>query len=185
MGLPNLRDVQNKLIGCCDKSATNYNAAARTCCRDCCTYQTNTMGMDTIYASATKPNDGGNWMQYTTKFQSSGNCSSGGKTYQMKIMPGKVWAKQAPNHPNLLIVAMASDKCFTMGNNKYMSDGRSRFEEIADINGGNGNGDGTNGAQLRTAGFDFGKYLPYIIGGIVIIGYLWYTGKLKKLMPKR
>jgi hypothetical protein len=78
-----------------------------------------------------------------------------------------------------------------MGNNKYMSDGRSRFEEIADINGGNGgngngtNGDDTNGAQLRTAGFDFGKYLPYIIGGIVIIGYLWYTGKLKKLMPKR
>ncbi|HHZ95515.1 MAG TPA: hypothetical protein EYN67_08145 [Flavobacteriales bacterium] len=175
------------VIGCCDKSATNYDAEARTCCRDCCTYAGNGNGTQTIYASATKPNDGGNWMQYTTKFQSSGNCSSGGKTYPMKIMPGKVWVKQPPNNPNMVMVAMAHPQCSVMGNPKYMSDGRSRFEEIAD-QGGNGTGNGGNGANgtyLRTAGFDFGKYKYYIIGAIVIIGYLWYTGKLKKLMPKR
>ena len=134
------------VIGCCDKSATNYDAEARTCCRDCCTYAGNGNGTQTIYASATKPNDGGNWMQYTTKFQSSGNCSSGGKTYPMKIMPGKVWVKQPPNNPNMVMVAMAHPQCSVMGNPKYMSDGRSRFEEIAD-QGGNGTGNGGNGGD--------------------------------------
>lgn len=189
-------------IGCCDKHATNYDINATTCCKDCCIYSGGGSGTEhspqpkpLITQAKNKPNDGGNWQQYTIKWGQSGSCQvnapdgSGGRikeTWPTAINPGKVWAKPNPDFPDLFLIALQGNgrgQCNIMSGKKFFPDGRSRFEEIADRA-----ADGTSGSidtQQRMAGFDFGKYAPYLIAGVIIIGFLWYKGYLKKLMPKR
>ena len=169
------------LIGCCDVKATNYNAEATTCCSDCCTYPsggpTNGNTSSTaLYPSVSKPTTPGDWKQYKVIYQNQGSCTTGGIKYiTSTAQNGLVWAKPGSNAGYLHVH-------LPKGCAMVVAADRLALQNGVTVNGGNGT-NGTEGLQL--GGINLGKYGVYIIIGIIVLGYLWYTGKLKKLMPKR
>lgn len=179
------------IMGCCDVRATNYDYQATSCCADCCRFVSpapNGKDVPThptaLYPQVGKPSTPYPWKQYTTTTHIRGGCTNNGILYKMEIPANRrVWARVGASQSTRLV---AMPICPPMG----VPLSTLIPVVIPQTNGGNGGGNGTgnglngaNGTYLRTAGFDFGKYKYYIIGAIVIIGYLWYTGKLKKLIP--
>lgn len=164
------------LIACCDVRATNYNSDATTCCSDCCTYPSGgptneDVSPTALYPSVSKPTTAGDWKRYKVIYQNSGSCSiAGGLKYTTSTSQNAlVWAKPVSGGymhihlPKGCAIVVASDRLA--------------------LQNGIINGNGTNSTQFQTAGFDLDKYLPYIIGTVILI-IAWRMGLLKKLMPK-